>query len=357
VEAAPVYISEETLDDLLLRVMALLLQRKKRIHPTRALRAGGSAAELMGVMLKIRNPRARLSRTERRSLLFGCLGELLWYLAKSNRLSFITYYLPPYSEESDDGLTVHGAYGPRLFDTRGQDQVRNVIELLKKKPESRRAVVQLFDATDLAEPHRDIPCTCTLQFMIRDRRLHMLTHMRSNDVFKGLPHDIFAFTMIQEIVARSLGIELGGYKHAVGSLHLYEADRPKAVQFVDEGWQERVAMPPMPTGDPWKSIRRLLREESLIRHGRFDGRRTELDGYWGDIVRLLQIFRLGREGNATGISALKREMTNRVYNSYIERRRERAARVPQRATIPVQQELFPLPPDLDRQPVREVRHG
>jgi thymidylate synthase len=193
--------------------------------------------------------------------------------------------------------------------------------------------------------------------MVRDRRLHLLTHMRSNDVFKGLPHDVFAFTMIQEIVARSLGIELGGYKHAVGSLHLYEADRPKAVQFLDEGWQERIAMPPMPAGDPWKSIRRLLKEESLIRRGEFDGTKSPLHGYWGDIVRLLQIFRLGREGDTAGISALRRKMTTRIYNSYIDRRKERAGRIQPPSGVPIQQDLFPLPISSDGVPERKEGNG
>ena len=93
-----------------------------------------------------------------------------------------------------------------------------MLSLLRDKSTSRRAVIQVFDAVDLTKPHKDIPCTCTLQLLLRDRRLHMLASMRSNDVFKGLPHDVFAFTMLQEIMARSLGVEIGTYKHAVGSL-------------------------------------------------------------------------------------------------------------------------------------------
>src|SRR5450759_4353018 len=119
----------------------------------------------------------------------------------------------------------------------GIRQIDNVINLLKKKSESRQAVIQLFDASDIVEVHKDIPCTCTLQFLIRQRRLNMITNMRSNDAFLGLPHDIFAFTMLQEIIARTLGVEMGTYKHAVGSLHLYDKNRNSAQQFLDEGWQ------------------------------------------------------------------------------------------------------------------------
>src|SRR5437868_15019071 len=78
---------------------------------------------------------------------------------------------------------------------------------------TRQAVIQIFDRIDLREKHNDIPCTCTLQLAIRDERLHLLANMRSNDWFSGLPHDVFAFTMLQEMLARALGIEVGTYKH------------------------------------------------------------------------------------------------------------------------------------------------
>ena len=65
------------------------------------------------------------------------------------------------------------------------------------------------------------PCTCTLQFLARGVKLDLIVYMRSNDVIKGLPHDIFCFTMLQEIAARRLSLEPGIYKHCVGSLHLY----------------------------------------------------------------------------------------------------------------------------------------
>ena len=61
-------------------------------------------------------------------------------------------------------------------------------------------------------------------------------YMRLNDALVGLPHDVFCFTMLQEIVARSLSVELGGYKHAVGSLHLYKTHVDAAHQFLEEGW-------------------------------------------------------------------------------------------------------------------------
>lgn len=232
------YIKEKTLDDLLRAVLTILLKTSKEIKPSR-----GRATECIAVLLEIANPRARLSLSESRGRFTSCLGELLWYLARTNNLKFISYYLSRYKDESEDGKTVYGGYGPRLFGG-PYNQVDNVLKVLRKR-DSRRAVIQLFDATDISSPHKEVPCTCTLQFMVRHGRLHMFTNMRSNDAFLGLPHDVFAFTMIQEIFARTLGVRLGTYKHAVGSLHLYRKNRKAARQYLNEGWQSTAPMPPM----------------------------------------------------------------------------------------------------------------
>lgn len=127
----------------------------------------GPTVELTGVLLELTNPLARMSRTETRGKPFSCLSELCWYLAKTNDLGFISYYIPDYKNYAD-GKVIFGGYGPRIFDWKGQNQLANVAKILKKKESSRQAVIQLFDATDLVEQHKDIPCTGTMQFMIRN---------------------------------------------------------------------------------------------------------------------------------------------------------------------------------------------
>src|SRR5579863_7236323 len=130
------HISAPTVDDLLRRVFGDLLRSRNYIRPTR-----GKATEAVAAMLRLTDPRARLSRSETKCRLTSCLGELLWYLAASRDLDFIKYYLPRYSDESEDNKTIHGAYGPRLFAMRRRhDQISNILNILKKKPNSRRAV-------------------------------------------------------------------------------------------------------------------------------------------------------------------------------------------------------------------------
>ncbi len=318
------FIKANTLDDLMQKVLDRLIKTKSLVVATK-----GSSKELSGVLLQLTNPSARLSRTETKGTLFSCLGEFLWYMAGTNDLHFINYYIPGYEKFSDDGKTLYGAYGPRLLNMHAKhNQIDNVINLLKRKQSSRQAVIQLFDSSDIIGDHSDIPCTCFLQFMVRKSRLHMFTSMRSNDAFIGLPHDIFAFTMLQELIARTLGVELGSYKHAVGSLHLYENKMDRAEMFLKEGWQTSESiMPAMPKGDPWQSIKLLLKAEAGIRNGDdIELHALGLDDYWADMVCLLKIFGLSKEnGNESKISVIEAGMSSETYNSYIEKRRNRKA--------------------------------
>jgi thymidylate synthase len=308
------FISAPTLDDLLREVFSSLLKTGNPIRPSR-----GKAVESIAVLLQLKNPRARLSLTETKGKLSSCLGELLWYLAGSKNLGFIAYYLPRYKKESEDGRTVFGGYGPRLFSMRRRhNQVKNILSLLKKR-DSRRAVIQILDAADTAKKHKEIPCTCTLQFMVRHGRLHMFTNMRSNDAYLGLPHDVFAFTMLQEIFARTLGVELGTYSHAVGSLHLYECHRKNAQQYLQEGWQPTTKpMPAMPKVDPWPSIAKIVGAERSIRKGKqLKAQNLGLHAYWADLVRILQVYWFSKLNEIAQIEELKSEMSHRVYDSYI----------------------------------------
>ena len=305
------YIVRETLDDILLQLYSELLTTSATVIASR-----GENTEILGALIKIEKPRARLSRSETRGKLFSSLGELLWYLSRDNQLGFIERYVGRYRNESEDNVTVYGGYGPRLFGQRGHDQVQNVIDILNAHPASRRAVIQIFNAEDISSARKEIPCTTTLQFFVRDDRLDMITTMRSNDAYWGLPHDVFCFTMIQELIARSLGREIGIYRHFAGSLHLYKDHRHDAQNFVNEGYQARIEMPSMPVGDPWSAVARLLKTEQRIRNGEHvDVDTLGLDPYWCDLIRVIQIHFSG--GDEEKIEALANAMSFRRYRPYI----------------------------------------
>lgn len=133
----------------------------------------------------------------------------------------ITFYNKRYSQFSDNGVDLYGAYGKRIFNEIN-NQWENIIKKLQEDSESRQAVISIFEPKDLTVVSKDIPCTCHIQYFIRKNKLNCIVTMRSNDIIWGTPYDVFNFTMIQEILANVLNVELGEYLHFVGSLHIYE---------------------------------------------------------------------------------------------------------------------------------------
>ena len=137
----------------------------------------GANTEIIGVQLELDAPRARLSRTETRGRPFSALGEFLWYLTKDNRLEFIQPYIPAYADESEDGLTLYGGYGPRIFAQRGQDQLDDVIRQAEGIADISTCRDSNFSAEDntknpsTGKRHKEVPCTTTLQFPLTKRQV------------------------------------------------------------------------------------------------------------------------------------------------------------------------------------------
>lgn len=308
-------------DEVLMRLFEAILTEGKANDGHR-----GDMTETLGVLLRIDNPRARISRSQNRGKFFSALGELLWYLEGSNKLEFIEPYIAKYAKDAVKGK-LRGAYGPRIREMRGKiNQWENVVKLLRKDSTSKRAVIQLFDAGDIVRRYREVPCTTTMQFLLRDDRLNMSVTMRSNDAYWGTPHDVFCFTMLQELLARQLGCELGQYFHYVGSMHVYEKYIEDVKNYVEEGWQRTIEMPPMPQGDPFQVIPTLLAAEQRIRSGKGAGSEDDFaDVYWADICRLLQVFWASKNDNANAADAIEeitQGMHTEVYKGFLDRRRD-----------------------------------
>lgn len=128
----------------------------------------------------------------------------------------------PVFQRFQDGGALHGAYGPRL-----RPQIPRVLDRLRTDPDTRQALAMVWDPVyDLAPGPvpRDLPCTVYLAFRIRNGRLTMKTHMRSNDIWRGWCYDVIQFTQLQHTVANMLGLEAGSYVHHADSLHVYHED-------------------------------------------------------------------------------------------------------------------------------------
>lgn len=324
------YFRQDSLDDLMRDAFEAVRTHGRPVQATR-----GPCVEITGVMLELTNVRARLSRSETKGTPFSALGEFCWYLSGRSDFDSIDYYIKgAYDRDLDvepDGVTISGAYGPRLIESGGEGQLEHVIEMLSRKTTTRQAVLQLFDADDLTSGQRDVPCTCTIQLLNREDGLEMVTYMRSNDVYKGLPHDVFCFTLLQEWIACRLGAEPGTYKHVVGSLHLYDVNTESAQRYLDEGFQSTLSpMPPMPKEDPRDALDSLLDAEEALRmtppdFSRATTREEALDPYWADLVRLLRAYRHLKDRDAEAILRTRDRMASPVYYPFLTRRANDAA--------------------------------
>ena len=185
---------------------------------------GKKTYELSPFHVKIKNPRDRIFFDHVRNMNVAfSIAEFLWIVTGREDVEMLEFYNRNMKNYSDDGIVMHGAYGKRLKDN--YDQFRLVLNNLMNDRESRQAVMTIFDAErDLLFKTKDVPCTVCFQFFIRENKLNMVTYMRSNDIYYGFPNDIFNFTMIQEMFARELRVEVGEYDHIAGSFHLYDSE-------------------------------------------------------------------------------------------------------------------------------------
>lgn len=275
------------LDEILRKLYDNLSKSTDTFHASK-----GKGQDLLAPKILLKIPRARISATESRGRLISALAEFCWYMSGSADLEFIRFYISQYPPIEKSG-SLSEAYGPRFIGT-GEfghtiNQVDRIIEKLSIKPDTRRAVISVLDASDL-EPNRDeAPCTTALQFIRRRDRLHMVAMMRSNDAYLGFPHDVFCFTMLQEYVARCLGIKIGEYHHFTTSLHLYEDDVEKVASYLDEGFQNPTfAMPKMPSGCQKDNLKKFLDVEVGIRKGNIiRASEIQLPSYWRDLSLVL----------------------------------------------------------------------
>ncbi len=190
----------------------------------------GMSSEVLGFTSRLLNVNQNFLFNETRKLspYYAC-AELLWYLTMDDDTTFLQKFAPGYAKYCEDGIHAFGAYGYRWEHNGGplaKDQITLALETLRRHPESRQVVVTMWDGTDLEHAmvldKKDLPCTLVHQFLLREGYLHMVTTMRSNDVWLGMPYDVFCNTQLQKLMTDILGVLPGSYVHNVGSMHYYE---------------------------------------------------------------------------------------------------------------------------------------
>lgn len=187
---------------------------------------GRPTREILNVVTEIEDPRARCQIVPGRKLNpWLAMSECLWMLAGRRDVASLLPYNKGITEFSDDGETMYGAYGARI-----SDQIPQVIERLQLADTDRRAVLQIWDESDLVANTKDPPCNTQVMFKLREGKLNMLVTCRSNDLHWGLHAvNLFQFGVLQEYISCRLGVEMGGQTHFSNSLHIYTDERASGI--------------------------------------------------------------------------------------------------------------------------------
>lgn len=224
----------------------------------------GKEVEVRGMKTKELHPfHATVNNPTKRTLLypyrgnnpFGTLFETLWVLgAKDNSIEHLKDYVPRAPMFSDDGKRWRAGYPERIRAYRNLvgevDQFKYVYEKLKADPGTRQAVINLWNplqddynlyGIDAENPPKlkeslDFPCSLNLTFVIRDGKLDCTFYIRSNDAIYGCTAiNLYEFTVMQELLAGMLDVEIGKFYYYINSLHIYEDKYDKAKQIIQEG--------------------------------------------------------------------------------------------------------------------------
>lgn len=184
------------------------------------------AYELVNANLQLTNPtKNTMCNCIRKMPLRYAIGELLWYNSCNPSWKAIYPYSKFWKGISDNGSTVNSNYGWCIRKKYGFDQWEMVKKLLQENTNSRQAIIHIKEARNLIDnPTKDLNCTIALQFLLRNNKLDLIVTMRSNDIWLGLPYDLFNFTCMQIQMAMELGVDIGMYYHNAGSLHIYKED-------------------------------------------------------------------------------------------------------------------------------------
>jgi hypothetical protein len=176
------------------------------------------------VVLTIQNPPERvLVDPIRQPNPYFHVMEFVWMMSGSNDVRWIEQFNSGMRKYADFGTDyIHGAYGYRWRGHFNLDQIDWVIKHLHRDPESRRAVLAMWDADVDTQFHNDVPCNTHIYFRIVDDELNMTVCNRSNDLVWGmLGANAVHMTLLHELIAEALGIHIGSYRVITNNLHVY----------------------------------------------------------------------------------------------------------------------------------------
>ena len=164
--------------------------------------------------------------TTKKLHLKSIIHELLWFLAGDTNVKYLQDNgVRIWNEWADEDGNLGHIYGYQWRswpDYKGGhiDQISEVVETLKKNPDSRRIIVNAWNVADI-ETMNLPPCHALFPFYVADGRLSLQLYQRSADCFLGVPFNIASYSLLLQMMAQVTGLKAGDFVHTLGDAHLY----------------------------------------------------------------------------------------------------------------------------------------
>ncbi|HEX3007712.1 MAG TPA: thymidylate synthase [Bacteroidales bacterium] len=164
--------------------------------------------------------------TTKKLHLKSILYELLWFLKGETNIQYLTEHgVSIWNEWADEKGELGHVYGYQWrswpsYNGEGIDQISQVIESIKKNPDSRRHIVCAWNVADLNNMALP-PCHVLFQFYVANGKLSCSMYQRSADIFLGVPFNIASYALLTHMVAQVTGLEPGDFVHTLGDAHIY----------------------------------------------------------------------------------------------------------------------------------------
>ena len=164
--------------------------------------------------------------TTKKLHLKSIIHELLWFLKGDTNVGYLqengVRIWNEWADENGDLGPVYGHQWRSWPDYNGGtiDQIRNVVEQIKRSPDSRRMIVSAWNVAEVDKMALP-PCHTMFQFYVAEERLSLQLYQRSADFFLGVPFNIASYALLLQMVAQVTGLEPGEFVHTTGDTHLY----------------------------------------------------------------------------------------------------------------------------------------
>ena len=164
--------------------------------------------------------------TTKKVHLKSIIYELLWFLKGETNIAYLKEHgVKIWDEWADENGDLGPVYGKQWRSWEGKDgkvvdQVSDLIEQIKKNPDSRRLIISAWNVADLPEMAL-MPCHNMFQFYVADGKLSCQLYQRSADVFLGVPFNIASYALLTMMIAQVCDLQSGEFVHTFGDVHIY----------------------------------------------------------------------------------------------------------------------------------------